>query len=194
MNLLDVVIIVIVLISVVTAAAQGFFFEIFSLAGTVIGYLVAAWSYRYFAPWFLPYVKNDWVADGAAFLVIFILIVILAGIIGRITRWFMQEVGMRWFDRFLGAVFGALRGALVVMAIVMAMATFSPGSTTLSRSSLAPYFLVMGRGAMWVSPSGFREKFRAGLEALRQTRNALNPLGQQNSPKSSTEQPTGEKK
>ena len=195
MNGLDVVIVVIVLVSILLAVAQGFFFEIFSLAGTVIGYVGAAWSYKSFAPWFVPYVKNEWVADGAAFLVIFLCIVILAGVIGRIARWAAKEVGLRWFDRFLGGVFGAIRGALIVMAILMALASFAPGAQTLKNSTLAPYFLVLGRGAVWVSPSEFRQKFREGLEALREKNvDVTKGVGQQNTPKSSVAQPVGEKK
>ena len=196
MNGLDWVILVMILVSILLAVAQGFFFEIFSLAGVVVGYVVASWSYLTVAPWFVPYVKNLWVADAAGFLVIFILVVVLAGIIARLARWAIQEVGLRWFDRFLGGVFGALRGALVVMVVVMAMASFSPSSTLLQGSGLAPYFLVLARGAMWLSPTEFRMKFRAGLEELRK-RNSAEPSkdsGQQNSPKSSDEQPVGEKK
>jgi membrane protein required for colicin V production len=196
LNVLDWGIVVIVVVSILLAVAQGFFFEIFSLAGAIIGYVIAAWSYKSIAPWFLPYVKNDWIADGAAFLVIFLVIVILAGIIARLARWAIQEVGLRWFDRFLGGVFGAIRGALVVMAVVMAMASFAPSAPQLQGSQLAPYFLVLGRGAMWLSPTEFRMKFRAGLDALRK-RNSLEPTkdsGQQTAPKSSVDQQVGEKK
>lgn len=194
MNGLDAVIVVVVLVSILLAVAQGFFFEIFSLVGTVVGYLVAAWTYRSFAPWFLPYVKNEWVADGAAFLVVFLCIVVIAGIVGRLARWAMQEVGLRWFDRFLGGVFGAVRGALIVMAICMALASFSQGSAALKSSRLAPYFLVLGRGAMWAGPAEFRTKFREGLDALRDREKDIPGIGQQPAPKSSVGQPAGEKK
>jgi membrane protein required for colicin V production len=189
-NVLDWGIVVIVVISILLAVAQGFFFEIFSLAGAVVGYVIAAWSYKSIAPWFLPYVKNEWIADGAAFLFIFICIVIVAGIAARLARWAVQEVGLRWFDRFLGGAFGAIRGALVVMAIVMAIASFTPASPLLDRSQLAPYFLVLGRGAMWLSPSEFRMKFRAGLDELRKRNSSESSKdsGQQSSPKSRVQQ------
>ena len=45
MNGLDWLIAGILVLSVVQAAAQGFVFELFSLAGTVFGYLLAAWEY-----------------------------------------------------------------------------------------------------------------------------------------------------
>ena len=87
MNGLDWLIAGILVLSVVHAAAQGFVFELFSLAGTVFGYLLAAWEYPVAASYLEPYVKSDVVAAGAGFLLIFVSVVILAGIAGRIARW-----------------------------------------------------------------------------------------------------------
>jgi membrane protein required for colicin V production len=166
MNWLDWTILVVIVLSVFGAAAQGFFFELFSLAGVIFGYVLAAWNYKRVAPWVLPYVKNDWVANAAGFLLIFVVIVILAGVAGRIARWAMKEVGLRWFDRLLGAAFGLVKGALVVAVLVMALAAFGPGSKTLAESRFGSYFLVVGRAATWVAPYDLREGFRQGAKAL----------------------------
>src|SRR5689334_25108944 len=45
MNALDWAILGVVALSVALAASHGFFFEVFSLAGAVVGYLAAAWGY-----------------------------------------------------------------------------------------------------------------------------------------------------
>ena len=102
MNVLDWLIAGILVLSVIHAAAQGFVFELFSLAGTVFGYLLAAWEYPVAARYIAPYVKSDVVAAGAGFLLIFIAVVILAGIAGRIVRWATTSVGLRGIDRLLG--------------------------------------------------------------------------------------------
>jgi len=168
MNALDWIILALLLFSVLSAASQGFFFELFSLAGTIVGYLLAAWGYRNLAPWFMPYAKNELVADGAAFIVIFLVVVILAGVIGRIARWAMKEVGLRWFDRLLGGAFGLLRGALLVSVFVMALAAFGAGSKMLAESRFGGYFLVVGRAASWVAPYELRDAFRRGVTAIRE--------------------------
>ena len=170
MNGLDWLIVGILVLSAIHAAAQGFVFELFSLAGTVFGYLLAAWEYPAAARYLLPYVKNDVVAGGAGFLLIFVAVVILAGIAGRIARWATTSVGLRWFDRLLGGAFGVLRGALVVMVLVMAMASFLPSSDVLAKSSLAQYFLVAGRAAVYAGPGDLKLRFRDGLKALERTR------------------------
>ncbi len=170
MNILDWLIAGILVVSVVQAAAQGFVFELFSLAGAVFGYLLAAWGYSAVARYFVPYIKSEVVADGAAFLLIFLAVVILAGIAGRIGRWAATSAGLRSVDRLLGAVFGFVRGAVVVMVMVMAMASFLPSSPSLAQSRLAQYFLVAGRAAVYAAPGDLRQKFRDGLKAIDQVR------------------------
>ncbi len=163
MNGLDWLIVFTIALSVLLAAAHGFFFELFSLAGAVGGYLLAAWMYPRLAPWFLPYVKQEWIADLAGFLTIFFSVLLLAGFAGRLVRWMFKEAGLRWFDRMLGAAFGLLRGGVVVTVLVMALAAFSPGAQLLSQSRLGPYFLVLGHGASWLAPARLRAAFREGV-------------------------------
>lgn len=162
----DWVIVVAVVLSMALAAKEGFFYEIFSLAGVVVGYLLAAWEYGHVAGWFSPYTRAQWVAEIGAFLLIFIAVVVLAGMVGRITRWAMKEVGLRWFDRLLGAAFGLLRGVLVIAVIVLALASFTPGVRLLAGSALSPYFLVVARAATWVAPAAVRDRFRQGMDGL----------------------------
>jgi membrane protein required for colicin V production len=167
MNALDWIILVIMLFSALLAAAQGFFFEIICLAGSVLGFLLAAWGYGRLSPWFLHYVKVAAFADLAGFLTIFLSVILLAGAIARITRWMVHEAGLRSVDRVLGAAFGFIRGMVIVTAGVMAITAFAPESEELSGSQLASYFLVAGHGASWLAPYDVRQKFRAGIIKLR---------------------------
>jgi membrane protein required for colicin V production len=168
MNGLDWAIVVILLLSVLLAAAQGFLHEVITLGGVVVGYLLAAWEYWRVARWIVPYVKSDAVADSAAFLGIFIAVVIAAGIIGRIVRWLAREAGLVWADRLLGALFGVVRGSIIVAVVVLALAAFAPGSPWLGRSSLGGYFLVGSRGMSWLGPASLRQKVRQGVAAMRE--------------------------
>ena len=170
MNGLDWLILGILLFSALHAAAQGFVFELFSLAGTIFGYLLAAWQYPVAARYLMPYVKTEMVASGAGFLIIFIAVVIFAGVSGRIARWAATTAGLRWFDRLLGAVFGFLRGALIVVVLVMAMASFLPTSRALAESSFAQYFLVAGQAAASAGPDGLKQKFHDGMKILERGR------------------------
>lgn len=170
MNAADWCIVAVIVLSILSAAAQGFFFEVVSLAGLFVGYILAAWKYPMVAAWFMPHVKEPWLANIAGFLIIFILIMILAGVIGRIVRWLMKEAGLRWFDRLLGAAFGLLRGCLTTAILLLGFTTFAPESSWLQGSTLAPYFLVVARGASWLAPFEVRSRFRQGIDALNKLR------------------------
>ena len=155
-------------VSVAHAASAGFFQEAFGIAGLVFGYLLAAWQYHQLAQHFAPYVNSQWFGEITAFLVIFVAVMVAAGIIGRIARWLMKEAGLNFVDRLLGGALGLLRGCLMVAVVLMSMAAFNPNSKWLEGSRAAPYFLVVGRAAVWVAPSELRARFYQGLDLLRQ--------------------------
>ncbi len=170
MSGLDWIIVAVLLVSVLLAASQGFFYELFSLAGVIVGYLTAAWGYTRVASWYLPFVKSAWVADIAGFLTIFIAVALIAGIVGRLARWFFKEAGLRWFDRLLGAAFGLIRGVLAVAVLLLALTSFAPDNSLIAQSSIAPYMLVVTRAAVWVAPANVRSRFNDGLKAIRDMR------------------------
>jgi membrane protein required for colicin V production len=170
MSVADWAILAVILVSVVSAASQGFFHEAFGIAGLVIGYLLAAWQYHRLAEWFAPHLKSPWLGDIAGFLIIFLAVLILAGLVGRLVRWAVKEAGLSWFDRLLGGALGFVRGALMVAVILMGMAAFTPASRWIEGSQLAPYFLVVGRAAIWVAPSELRSRFYQGLDLLHRER------------------------
>lgn len=168
MNFADWMICVLLLVNIVLAAMQGFFSEILTMAGLVLGYILAAWKYRSLAEWFETFLKNPWLAEILGFLIIFFAIVLLFGLAARLARWIMKEAGLSGFDRFLGAIVGLLKGGLMVAVILMGMTAFQPTSKALQNSLLAPYFLVVGRAAIWLAPSELRARFYQGLDMIHQ--------------------------
>ncbi len=162
----DWIILGLIALNVVSAAIQGFFAEALSLAGLVIAYVVAAWQFVRLAEWLATFLKSQWLSDILGFLIIFFAIVLLFGVAGRVARWVMKEAGLSGFDRFLGGVLGLLKGGLMVAVVLMGMTAFTPTSKLLENSQLAPYFLVVGRAAIWLAPSPLRARFYQGLDLL----------------------------
>src|SRR5579864_9010609 len=158
----------VLLLNVVAAAIQGFFAEALSMAGLILGYLVAAWQYQRLAEWLESFLKNPWLAEILGFLIIFFAVLLLFSVAGRVARWMMKEAGLSGFDRFLGGLLGLVKGGLMVAVILMGMTAFTPTSQMLARSELAPYFLVVGRAAIWLAPSQLRARFYQGLDFLHQ--------------------------
>src|SRR5579871_1129587 len=166
LSALDWLIVLVVFVSTLQAITEGFFYEFFTLAGVVAGYLIAAWEYPRAASWYARYVNSPWTADIAGFFTIFIVVVLLAGLLGRLARWALKGIGLRWFDRLLGGVFGFVRGFAMGAVIVLALAAFAP-QWGLASSRFAPVLLTTSRGFIWAAPAELRQKFWAGWDLLR---------------------------
>jgi membrane protein required for colicin V production len=162
----DWLILAVVLLNVIAAAMQGFFAEALSMAGLIVGYVVAAWQYQRVADWLETVLTTHWLAEILGFLAIFFVVVLVFALAGRIARWVMKQAGLSGFDRFLGGVLGLLKGGLMVAVILMGMTAFTPTSRMLERSELAPYFLIVGKAAIWLAPSALRTRFYQGLDLL----------------------------
>ncbi len=152
--------------TVVLAAKHGFFREAFGIAGLIVGYLLAAWQYQNTAAWFEPYAKSSWLAQILGYFAIFIVVLVVAGLLGKLAQWAMKKAGLDWFDRLMGGALGLLKGSLSVAVLLVATTSFAPTSKWVSDSALAPYFLVVGRAAIWIAPSDLRARFYQGLETL----------------------------
>jgi membrane protein required for colicin V production len=157
----------VLVVSVVSAFVQGFFVEVFSLAGVILGLFIAAANYGAFAPWVMRMVQNREAANLIAFLLIALLVMLLAGIAGRLLRGLFRKVGLGIVDRLLGAIFGLVKGCIVVTLVLMAVVAFLPRQNWLVNSRLAPAFLTAAHGGSHVVPFALGEEIRQGLEALR---------------------------
>jgi membrane protein required for colicin V production len=182
MSIADWIILGFLALSVTAAAIEGFFHEAFSLAGLVVGYLLAAWQYHRLADRLAPHLKSPWFGEIAGFLVIFFAVLIVAGLAGRMARWAMKEAGLSMIDRIMGAVLGLLKGILVVAIVLTAMTAFAPAARWLAGSQFAPYFLVGGRAAIWVAPPELRQRFYQGLDYMRQVHSAADKIRPPSSP------------
>ena len=165
MTALDWILIAVVVLSVLLAALRGFLYEIFSLAGVIAGFIVAAWGYHRISPWFLPYVKAQPIADFGSFCVIFVLTILLSSLAGEIARSAAKSVGLRPVDRVLGGAFGLLRGLLAGAVIALAIAAFHPQA--MDGSAVGGYFLVGARALAWITPEDVRKQFREGALTIR---------------------------
>lgn len=166
LSILDWVIVLIVLCSVLQAISSGFVREFFAFAGVIAGFLIAAWEYPVVAHFYARFVNTPWPAQIAAFFTVFVVVVILAGIIGGLSSRVVRGVGLRWFDRLLGAAFGLLRGVVVSVIVVMALAALAP-QWGLPQSRIAPFMETAGRSLVWIAPSEFRQRFWDGWKLLR---------------------------
>ncbi|KIH75953.1 membrane protein required for colicin V production [Geoalkalibacter ferrihydriticus] len=150
MNYLDIAILVILAGFTLKGLLRGLLKEICSLAGLLVGALVAFRFHAPFAQWLLDSAGlPSQLAVAAAFLALFLLSVIFFAALGYLLSKFVHLIFLGGFNRLLGAVFG-FGQAVVLLAVVLF--ALSLGSLPeflengMSGSQLAPPFVELGEG------------------------------------------------
>ncbi|MGA3325847.1 MAG: CvpA family protein [Terriglobia bacterium] len=166
-NWLDCILAAIVVASVITAMMKGFVQELISLASVVIGLAVAAIGYTRAALWFDDLTKSHEVALGLGFLVLFLGTLLVGTLVGLLARKLIKTAGIQWFDRFLGGIFGLVRGVLVDAILLMALLAFAIKPDAVRQSALAPYVTTGARVIALVMPGNLRAQFHLGFEKFR---------------------------
>ncbi len=113
----DMLLLAVLAVSVIVGLIRGFVFEVLSLAGWIAAWFAAQW----FAPVAAPYVPlgvpGSALNLGAAFAAVFVAALIVWAIAARLIRLLIQATPLSLPDRGLGAVFGALRGVVLLLAV-----------------------------------------------------------------------------
>ena len=103
--------------SMLLGAMRGLVYEVLSVMGWIAAFLLAQW--------FAPTVSEKLPMQGsgetlrfaAAFVLVFIASVFAAGLISSLMKKLISAVGLRPVDRILGAIFGAFRGLILLLAL-----------------------------------------------------------------------------
>jgi len=92
---------------------------------------------------------------------------VLCTLLGKASNRTAHAIGLGFFDRLLGAAFGFVRGCLLGVAILMAVAAFLPGSQWIANSQLSPYFLAGAHAVSFVVPHDLRQQILDGAAQLK---------------------------
>ena len=145
LNAFDWVVIVIVSVSMLLSLWRGFAREALSLAGWVAAFVVANFGAPSFTEAIGDLIANRTGRYIVAWSVLFIVTLIACSIVARLTSALIKASVLSALDRILGTGFGALRGALLVMALVFVVRALIPESerSTFENSQLMPHIDVL---------------------------------------------------
>jgi membrane protein required for colicin V production len=130
MTLFDYVVLGVLAISVLLGAWRGVVSEILALAAWVVAFLAARSQAAHVATWLAAQIADPGIRVAAAFAIVFVGVLILFSVARLLISRLLSAVGLGALDRLLGAVFGVLRGLVVVLICVMLA-----GMTTLPKTT-----------------------------------------------------------
>ena len=115
----------VLVLSVVVGLWRGLVFELMSLVGWVVAYTAA----QLLSPTLAAHVPvgapGSALHQGAAFAAAFVLALLAWALLSRLVRLIIHATPLTLLDRALGAVFGLLRGGVLLLALATVVA-FTP--------------------------------------------------------------------
>jgi membrane protein required for colicin V production len=118
MTWFDYALFAIVGLSVLLAVFRGVVREIAALAGWVAALILSGLFAQQLAQW-LPAALSPMLRAVIAYLVIFLGVLLLSGLAGMLLAQLFRAAGLGFTDRAVGALFGLVRGVLIVFVTVM---------------------------------------------------------------------------
>ncbi len=168
MTWVDWAIVVVIAGAVIGGISQGLLRSVCSLFGLIFGLLLAAWNYGRIAAVVKPLIKIDAVANAIGFMLIALLVMAIANLVGLIISKTAQKIGLGCLDRLLGALFGFVQGALLVMLSILVVLAFFPKAEWLAKASLPKYFYGACETATHLSPAELANRIRHGIESMKE--------------------------
>lgn len=127
LNWVDWALLAVLALSVVIGLLRGLVFELMSLAGWFVAYMAAIWYAPQLAAWLPVGAPGSALNHSAALVVGFLAALILWGLLARLVRLLIKATPLTLPDRLLGALFGFVRG-LLLLVIVATVVTLTPAA------------------------------------------------------------------
>ena len=138
LNIADWFILIILVASGVISFARGFTKEFLSLFLWLAAF-IAAISLEYLAtPKINEFIGNEEVSKIISYITVFVIFIFLGGIVIKFISKLIKWSGASGFDRFLGVLFGLIRGLIVLFVIFLLLPSSLKTTDLISNSKITP--------------------------------------------------------
>ena len=141
---IDYAILAVIGISALISLVRGFVKEAVSLIVWISAFFVASTFYLNLST-LLTNISDQLLRNAASIAILFISTLILGALVNYVIGQLVSKTGLSGTDRVLGIVFGALRGVLIIAAVLFFMDAYTPASsaTWWQNSQLVPEFTLI---------------------------------------------------
>ncbi len=169
MNWLDYFFLIIVALSVIGGFVDGFARVGIGFIAVVTGIILGFWFYGIPAAWLSQILRSQMAANVLGFFIVCGCVVAVGGLIGWVLSKLFKWVGLSWLNRLMGAAFGVVRGALIVVAAVTVLMAFAPKPppSWIVNSRLVPYALDASEICAAIAPKQVKDAFHDSVSQVR---------------------------
>ncbi|MFA7436776.1 CvpA family protein [Castellaniella sp.] len=118
MTSFDYFVLAILAVSAVIGLLRGFLREVLSLVAYLAAFMAAIWWGPRASEWLIPLIDNGLLRNLAAYGAVFVAGLLLLGLLNMALGALVDRTGLTPADHGLGALFGAARGIVLVLALV----------------------------------------------------------------------------
>lgn len=168
MNLFDIIVIVILGYCLIRGIFRGLVKELSSIIGVFGGFYAAYTYYPVLAKPLSKWIANTGYLNILSFLIIFCGVFIIISILGIIINYLLKIVFLGWLDRVSGAMFGAMKGILIVSVLLIALTAFLPkGTPVIKDSLLSPYVTLVSEKMAKVISKDMKHDFSTKIATIK---------------------------
>jgi membrane protein required for colicin V production len=169
MNLLDMIIICTMIFFIVKGILRGFLREVASLAGVILGILLA----NHFQPRMTEVLKAYVPASGflpiISFALLFGAVLVICNFAGYGLSLLFQKAFLGWVDRTLGSGFAVVKGVIITYLVIVILTFFLPAQTPLiAQSKTAPWIISSYQALTHLIAPDQYEKWRKRLLGIKE--------------------------
>lgn len=129
-------------VSVIIGLVRGFVFEVLSLLGWLVAWFGAQWAVPQVSPYLPVGEAGSALRVGVGFALCFFVVLLAWSLLAKLVRMLVRATPLTVPDRLLGAGFGLLRGAVLLLAVATAVALTPVADSQAWRQS---------QGARWLA-------------------------------------------
>jgi membrane protein required for colicin V production len=169
MNLLDIVLIIVVALSVIGGFREGFARGGIGFVAAIVGIFAGFWYMHDVGAHLAHYVSSPVMANFMGFSLVLAACVIAGAIVGLVLATMFKWVGLSWFDRLVGGLFGFARGVVMAVALLTIYLACSPSPQprAVTHSRFAPYLIDASDVMATMIPHEFRDVFHSTTARVR---------------------------
>jgi len=170
MNPFDILVVTILTYGLIRGIFRGLVRELSSIVGVLGGFYAAYTYYPHVAKLISPWISDVAYLNIVSYMTIFSVVVIVVGILAVVIKYLLNIAYLGWVDRVCGALFGLLKGGLVVSVVFIVLTAFLPkGAPVVKNATLSPHISMVSEVMAKVISKEMKENFIIKLKEFKKS-------------------------